>query len=65
MDELREKILKHLHRYYNRKEDFYIGAKDSAMAYAAGLMNDSKEPFRKVYDVVTEAVQDFWFGEGK
>ena len=65
MDELREKILEYLHRNFNRKKDLYIIAKDMAMEHAARLMSNSREPFWEVYNVVAEAVQDFWFGEGK
>lgn len=65
MDELREKLMEHLHKYFDRETDSYAGVKSRAMDFAAGFMSTSKEPFRKVYDVVSEAVQDFWFGEGK
>ena len=65
MDELREAILEYLHKNHNREKDFYDVVKNTAMEFAAGFMSNSKEPFRKVYDVVSETVQDFWFGEGK
>lgn len=65
MDELREKILEYLHKNFNREKDFYVVAKDMAMSRTAGIMDGSKDPFWKVYDVVSETVQDFWFGEGK
>lgn len=65
MDELREELMKHLHKYFDRETDFYVATKNRAMEFAAGFPSVSKEPFRKVYDVVSETVQDFWFGEGK
>ena len=64
MDELREEVKEFLEKWYS-KTGLHNDIKCAAMAYVAGLMKDSKEPFRKVYDVVTETVQDFWFGEGK
>jgi len=65
MDELREELMKHLHKHFDRETDFYIATKFRAMEFAAGLPSVSKEPFREVYDVVSETVQDFCFGEGK
>ena len=65
MDELRKAILEYLHKNHNREKDFYDVVKNTAMEFAAGFPSVSKEPFRKVYDVVSETVQDFWFREGK
>lgn len=65
MDELRKELLEYLHKYFDRETDSHIVAKSRAMEFAAGFPSVSKEPFRKVYDVVSETVQDFWFGEGR
>lgn len=65
MDELRKELLEYLHKYYDRKTDFYVVVKNKAMEFASGFMSTSKEPFRKAYDVVSEVVHDFYFGEGK
>ena len=65
MDELREELMEYLHKYFDRETDSYSGVKIRAMEFAAGFPSALKEPFKKVYDVVSEAVQDFCFGEGK
>ena len=62
MDELREELLKHLQKNFAQERDFYIVVKSRALEFAAGFPGVSKEPFRKVYDVVSEVAQEFFFG---
>lgn len=64
MDELRTEMLKFLHKEFDEKRCSYYEATCLAMTCAAEIMSKSRVPFRKVYDVVKEAVQDFLFGEG-
>lgn len=64
MDELREEVKEFLEKWYS-KTGLHNDIKCAAMAYVAGRLENSRRPFTKVYDLVTEVVDDFVFREGK
>ena len=67
MDELREKILDELRKHFTEGRSGWFDVKGFAMMMANHYMctKNLDAPFREIYEIVNEAAEDFYFGEGK